>query len=214
MYMMHAVHSAIVVTSRFPIRWKGGRIVNLWKKKGDPAVCKNSRGLLVSDHLAKGFISQLKEEVDGAYDENMPKTQFGSVAKGGTEYAHHIVTSCLDYARLLSLSVFVLFLDLEKAYDKVVREIVFGWPQNMEGDPMEYLVGLGLCPQTAQWIYNYVEKVGPVFHQWHIDRRVTELIKSLHTHAWFCFGNLTSVVSTATGARQCCKLGGTIFNTV
>lgn len=212
--LMHTVHMAMTSTLRFPVRWKGGKVVSLWKNKGNPAQCKNSRGLLVSDHLAKGFISMLKDEVEPHYAKHVPSTQFGSVAKGGTEYAHHIVTSCVDYTRLSSLSIFVLFLDLEKAYDTVVREIVFGWPQNLQSDPRECLLGLGLHPQSARWIHDYVFGIGPAFQQWGVDKRATELIKALHANAWFSYGDLSSVVSRATGGRQGCKLGGTIFSTV
>ena len=163
--------------------------------------CHNSRGLLVSDHLAKAFIGQLKNEIEPAYARNMPESQCGGVAVGGTEYAHHTITTCIDYAKIMGMSIFVLFLDLEKAFDKVVREIVLGWPQNISVAPIEYLLGLGLPSDAAQWLCEYIRQFGSVFHQWQLDEKVQALINSLHTHSWFQYSILESVISTNTGGH-------------
>ena len=40
---------------------------------------------------------------------------------------------------------------------------------------------------------------------------VKELIKSLHTNAWFAVNGTSHVVVTSTGGRQGCKHGGTVF---
>ena len=213
-HIMRPVHEKIEEQCQMPIRWKGGRIADLYKQKGDPQLCSNSRGLLVSDHLAKGYIGQLKDNVDEQYCRNMPESQFGAVKNGGTDYAHHLVLTSIDYARLAAQSIFILFLDLEKAYDRIIRELVIGWPQDVRAGGRAYLESLGLHPDTVEWILGYISKVGPVFHQWGIDEKVIALINSLHTHSWFCYDDLETVISTYTGGRQGCKLGGTMFNSV
>ena len=109
----------------------------------------------------------------------MPESQCGGVAEGGTDYAHHTITTCIDYAKIMSLSIFVLFLDLEKAFDRVIREIVFGWPQNLEASHMDYLLSLGLPEDAAGWICSYIDSFGSVFAQWSVDDKVVALINSL-----------------------------------
>ena len=97
-----------------------------WKKKGDPAVCDNNRGLLISDHSGKGLTSMIKEAIDPAYTANIPRNQYGAVAFKGTDFASHVIRSALSYASLAHMSVMVLFLDLVKAFDKAIRQLVYG----------------------------------------------------------------------------------------
>ena len=75
--------------------------------------------------------------------------------------------------------MFVLFLNLEKAFDKVIREIASGWPKNLETSHVDYLLSLGLPHDTATWICTYIDRVGPVFSPWGVDERAQELIKAL-----------------------------------
>ena len=97
------------------------------KAKAACMLCDSSRGLLVSDHLGKAFVSVLKDEIDEPYMKNMPECQHGGVRGLGTDMAHHFIFSPIDFAACKKRSEFVLFLDLVKAFDKIVREIVVGW---------------------------------------------------------------------------------------
>ena len=38
---------------RVPAAWRGGRMANIYKKKGDPDNCNSYRGILVSSHVSK-----------------------------------------------------------------------------------------------------------------------------------------------------------------
>eukprot|EP00973_Karenia_brevis_P095956 12429960-Karenia_brevis.AAC.1 len=73
----------------------------------------------------------------------MPDTQFGATAGGGTDFASHIVRSFLEYCLCASLSYFVLFVDLVKAFDRIIRELVLGIPGDVD-DMGQYLANLGL----------------------------------------------------------------------
>ena len=68
----------------------------------------------------------------------MPASQFGGIDGGGTDFPHHIVLTALDVAAALSMSVVILFVDLVKAFDKVLRELVMNFPQHMRGDRIQY----------------------------------------------------------------------------
>ena len=74
-------------------------------------------------------------------------------------------------------------LDLEKAFDKVLRELVFGYPHNVgitKHDRLAYLTAsIGLSAQSAEFIYAYLESKGPVFVQWGIDPKVIQIINSI-----------------------------------
>ena len=100
----------------------------MFKKKGDIHDADAYRGILLADHAGKGFLAQIKEHIDPLYDRGMPASQYGAVARRGTDFANHIVQSFISGAALTSSCVFILFVDLVKAFDRALRELVFGMP--------------------------------------------------------------------------------------
>ena len=62
----------IVRTECWPMSSKVGKLVQLWKGKGQRDVCDASRGLILSDHSSKMFAGILKEEIEPKYVENVP----------------------------------------------------------------------------------------------------------------------------------------------
>ena len=50
---LNALEQIIVEREQIPAMWKGGRLVDVYKKKGNPAECSNSRGLLIATILRK-----------------------------------------------------------------------------------------------------------------------------------------------------------------
>jgi hypothetical protein len=118
-----------VKTEEVPPPWKGGRLVNAWKRKGDAADCPNHRGLLLGDHSGKVFTDILKNEMDDTYTATVPDAQSGCVARRGTAFCCHTSRSFLAYCRQAKLSTFIMFLDLAKAFDFVIREFVMGAPK-------------------------------------------------------------------------------------
>ena len=104
------IHRRILRHERWPVNWKRGRLVDLWKRKGDNRVCSNNRGLLISDHIAKSMTSIVKEWVAEPLCAAMPVEQFGGVPGGGTDFASHTIRSIVAYAKVASLSVLTLFL--------------------------------------------------------------------------------------------------------
>ncbi len=92
-------------------------MVDVFKKKGDASDCNINRGILLAHMLA---------------------THFGAVKHRGTDMATHLIRSAIDTAKLLELRVSVLFVDLVKAFDKVIRQLVFGWGSSKPEDPLVF----------------------------------------------------------------------------
>ena len=78
----------------------------------------------------------------------------GAVAGGDTDFAQHMT------------SLLILFVDIVKTFDKVLRELVLGFPQYGRGDRIAHLVTLGLSHAEASWICDYIEKNETAFEQW------------------------------------------------
>eukprot|EP00973_Karenia_brevis_P030638 4224824-Karenia_brevis.AAC.1 len=104
----------------------------------------------------------------------MPAMQCGAVSQRGSDFAHHLVQTVMIYAAAMSMSVFALFLDLVKAFDRVVRELVLGWPPGCD-DHLQHLLDLGLDLEAATFIYEYINEFGCLFEQWNVDPVVRDL---------------------------------------
>ena len=206
------INCRVAATLQWPVEWCGGDLVHVWKRKGDPAVCDDSRGLLLADHAAKGLASIAKEDMDDLYTRHVPSHQCGAVAGRGTDFATHIVRSLLAIAESLGYSVFALFVDLVKAFDKIVRELVMGWGSRPSDERVPYLVALGVDPAAAAWIVDYVETNGCVFEQWGVSPTTLGMLRTLHEHAWFQVRGSSQAIRSKTGGRQGCKVGSHVFN--
>eukprot|EP00973_Karenia_brevis_P046529 6452647-Karenia_brevis.AAC.1 len=121
---MHQLILHIIACEKVPLNFRGGRIVDVWKNKGDQELCENSRGLLISNHVAQVLTTLLKDNLNKYYEHFVGDVQCGCVSKRGCDIANHIVRSFIDCAALLGNCLFVLFLDLVKAFDLVIREIL------------------------------------------------------------------------------------------
>ena len=95
----------------------------------------------------------------------------------------------VEHAQAAGLSLFMLFIDLTQAFDRVLRELAFGWPQGSSLDQatydaqVVYIVSLGVARATAEKIVTHVRDHGDVLSQWDVDPLVAELVRGLHTHA-------------------------------
>ena len=189
-YLIHSIIKLVAERMYVPIAWKGGRITALFKGKGDPGTCGNSRGLLILDHMAKILSDLLSIHVSPQYHMHMPESQHGCVRGKSTDLANHMIRAALEYASLARLSIFILFLDLEKAFDRVVREYVFGMPQGCQEHPRDYLSRLGLTPAALENALLYMRTHTGIFQQWGIDSGVIEIIKSMHSNSFYKYADL------------------------
>ncbi|CAK0858573.1 unnamed protein product [Prorocentrum cordatum] len=110
----------------WPWQWQGGRCVPILKGKGPRDDCDEYRGLLLADHMSKSFVGQIKDRVDEHYNDGISQHQYGAVPRRGADMAAHVIRSLIDRAHLMKYSIFVLFVDLSKAFDKICRELVLG----------------------------------------------------------------------------------------
>ena len=169
------------------------------------------RGVILEDHLAKGLKQHLSYSVTPSYEEHMPECQHGATRGRSTDFATHLVREAIAHAEAAKLCIFILFLDLVKAFDRIIREVTLGWPAGAV-DAREYLRSLGLSDEQSEWIAGFVSVHGCLFEQWGVDPKVTRLLKNMHMQSWFSYGSVDSAVATRVGGRQGCKFGATLFN--
>lgn len=193
----------------WPLAWRGGRLREL-VKKGGRKNCENFRGLLISDHAGKAAASILYDGVDRPYHKYVAESQCGAVEGKGSDFATHLLRSLLDLAAINGLSIAILFVDLVKAFDRILREIVLGWPQNGK-EGADYLEKLGVDPLHAKELADEINK-STVLGDAGVTDFTRQLLASMHTGSWFKVGNRTELLNVGCGGRQGCKFGGVIFN--
>eukprot|EP00973_Karenia_brevis_P047668 6616394-Karenia_brevis.AAC.1 len=145
--------------------WRGGKIVDHWKSKGAAKDCNNSRGLLLADHALKVLTGLLQDAADKPYREYVGPDQHGCTKSHGTEFAIHVTRAFTDWCKMMGKSFFILFVDLTKAFDLAIREILFGWKHNFDDDPMEFLCNFGLSRKDAETLANDIDNNGCLLDQ-------------------------------------------------
>ena len=144
--------------------------------------------MFLADHMGKIPATILKRECDPHYCAHIPASQFGAVPGRGADMAHDIVDSVLPSASAISLSVAALFLDLEKAFDRAVREAVMGYPSHVGSDPIRrlaHLENVGFLPVVVREILRMNENRPSLLEEWGVSAKATRFIAELHSGSWF-----------------------------
>ena len=110
-------------TEKMPEDWKESELVKLYKQKGDILSCGNFRGIKLLEHMLK----ILERVVEGRLRElvDIHKHQFGFMSGKSTTDATFIVRQLQEKYLEGNRKVYWCFVDLEKAYDRVPREVVY-----------------------------------------------------------------------------------------
>ena len=147
---------------QWPKEFQGGRVTELFKK-GSPLNCDDSRGILLTSHLAELVLHQFLKPIKQVYDAMKPVVQMGAVSKRGTDFGTHMLTNFIESRTNDNDSIGICFVDLVKAFDRMLRELVMGWPRSMTSHPIEYLREVGVGSDDAIWIVNWITKRRPLF---------------------------------------------------
>ena len=105
---------------------------------------------------------------------------------------NHTVRSAIDLACLRELSLLIIYLDLEKAFDFVIREYVMSWSQDFRGNPYEHLVSLGLSPDEVARLVRENASTTSLLVALGVPENISLLVSSLHSNSWAVFDDLKS----------------------
>ncbi|VDO76064.1 unnamed protein product [Heligmosomoides polygyrus] len=161
-----AFFNQVVAEKKVPEGWQQSTTIPIWKKKGSPADCASYRPIRLLSHTMKIF----ERIVDGRIRDvvQLSTNQCGFVSGCGTVDAIHAVRLLLEKHREKQKPVHFAFLDLEKAFDCVPREVIW-YALREHGVPEE------LIEAVVRAIATYGAECRPVTKEIESRLSVTEM---------------------------------------
>ena len=120
---MTDVCNAVVRDGKIPEDWSRSWMVNVYKGKGDALTCSSYRGIKLLEHAMK----VLERVIEGRVRKfvKIDDMQFGFMAGRSTTDAIFIVRQLQQKYLARNKELWMAFVDLEKAFDRVPREVVW-----------------------------------------------------------------------------------------
>ena len=128
--LLSTLFNQILKEKVIPSDWEKSIIVNLYKGKGDALDRGNYRGLKLLEHCMKLFEKVIEQHIRCRIEIN--QMQFGFMPGKSTIDAIFIVRQIQEKYREKKKDLYFAFVDLEKAFDRVPRKVVF-WAMRKAG---------------------------------------------------------------------------------
>jgi hypothetical protein len=108
--------------------WRWCILVPIFKNKGDVQSCTNYRGIKLMSDTMKLWERIIEHRLRGVT--NVTKNQFDFMPERLTMEAIFLIRQLMDRCREQKKDMFMVFIDLEKDYDKVPRNVMWWALQN------------------------------------------------------------------------------------
>ncbi|GJS41363.1 retrovirus-related pol polyprotein LINE-1 [Tanacetum coccineum] len=126
----------IFSSAKMPDEWRLSEVIPIYKNKGDVQACGNYRGIKLLSHTMKLWERVIERRL--RRETRVTENQFGFMPGRSTTEAIHLLRSLMEKYRERQRDLHMAFLDLEKAYDCIPRELV--WRTLIDkGAPRRYL---------------------------------------------------------------------------
>jgi len=114
--------NGIVKEGSIPEDWKSSVVLPIFKGKGDPMECGSYRGIKLLEHAMKVveriFEHRIRQQIE------IDDMQFGFMTGKGTTDTIFMARQVQENFRVKGKKLYFGFLDLEKAFDRVSREVI------------------------------------------------------------------------------------------
>ncbi|XP_063620491.1 uncharacterized protein LOC134792945 isoform X2 [Cydia splendana] len=118
-----------------PDEWCDSLLVPIFKNKGDVQECNNYRGIKLMSHSMKIWEKVIERRL--RHESDITQNQFGFMPGRGTTDAIFALRQLCEKYRRAKKNLHMVFVDLEKAYDRVPREVLW-WALKEKSVPGKY----------------------------------------------------------------------------
>ncbi|XGW06745.1 hypothetical protein V3C99_016790, partial [Haemonchus contortus] len=126
----------VVAEKKVPESWQQSTTIPIWKKKGSPGDCTCYRPIRLLSHSMKIFERIVDSRIRDIVE--LTTNQCGFVAGCSTIDAIHATRLLLEKHREKRRPIHLAFLDLEKAFDRVPRDVIW-YALRQHGVPEELI---------------------------------------------------------------------------
>ena len=140
-------------TGQVPQQWKDATIKFLHKKK-DRSDCNNYRGISLVAHSGKVLRKMVASRLSNYCERILPEEQGGFRPARSTIDMLFVMRRLQELGRVRKIPLYMCFIDLQKAYDSVDRELLwvvlarFGVPEKMLTVIHQFHEGMGARVRT------------------------------------------------------------------
>ena len=114
--------NGIVTEGSIPEDWKSSVVLPIYNGKGDPTECGSYKGIKLLEHAMKVaeriFEHRIRQQIE------IDDMQFGFMKGKGTTDAIFMARQIQENLRVKGKKLYFGFVDLEKAFDRVPREVI------------------------------------------------------------------------------------------
>ncbi|GJZ57942.1 retrovirus-related pol polyprotein LINE-1, partial [Tanacetum coccineum] len=122
-FWLSILFNKIFTSMRMPEEWRLSEVIPIFKNKGDAQVCSNYRGIKLLGHTMELWERVIERRL--RRETLVSENQFGFMPGRSLVEAIHLIRSLMEKYRERQRDLHMAFLDLEKAYNSVPRELIW-----------------------------------------------------------------------------------------